>query len=124
LILFFCAISSQLIIAQTVGPLIKTQWNQNDPYNLMCPEIGGKHCLTSCGATAMAQLCYYHQWPEHGMGTGSWHLDGEDFQETDLTADYYDYSKMLLTYDASSSEEAKKAVALLMRDVAYLGAIF
>ncbi len=58
------------------------------------------------------------------MGTGSWHLDGEDFQETDLTADYYDYSKMLLTYDASSSEEAKKAVALLMRDVAYLGAIF
>ena len=52
--LVFCAISSQLIIAQTVGPLIKTQWNQNDPYNLMCPEIDGKHCLTSCGATADA----------------------------------------------------------------------
>ena len=116
--------SSQLLIAQTVGPLIKTQWGQGDPYNLKCPEIDGQHCLTSCGATAMAQLSYYHRWPEHGMGQGYWHFDGGEFQFVDLTPDYFEYDKMLLTYDANSSEEAKMAVALLMRDMAYLGAVF
>ena len=61
LLLFLCALSSQMLTAQTVGPLIKTQWDQGDPYNSMCPEKDGQHCLVSCGATAEAQLLYYHQ---------------------------------------------------------------
>lgn len=124
LLVFLCALSSQMLTAQTVGPLIQTQWDQGDPYNLMCPEKDGQHCLTSCGATAEAQLLYYHRWPEHGMGTGYYHLVDEDFVRVDLTNDYYEYDKMLLTYDANSSEEAKKAVALLMRDVAFTGVVF
>ena len=116
-----------MLVAKTVGPLIQTQWDQGYPYNLMCPEIDGQHCLTSCGATAMAQICYYYRWPEHGMGTGAWHLDEGNvvnWHYPDLTKDYYEYDKMLLTYDENSSEDSKKAVALLMRDVAYLGAVF
>ena len=127
LLLLLCVVCSQLTNAKTVGPLIQTQWDQGYPYNLMCPEINGQHCMTSCGATAMAQLCYYYRWPEHGMGTGSWHLNEGNvvnWQYTDLTKDYYEYDKMLLTYDENSSEDSKKAVALLMRDVAYLGAVF
>lgn len=123
LLLFLCTLGSQMLMAQTVGPLIKTQWDQGDPYNLLIPEKDGKHCLTSCGATAEAQLCYYHRWPEHGMGQGYYHLRDEDFIFVDLTKDYYDYDKMLLTYDANSSEESKQAVALLMRDVAFTGAV-
>lgn len=52
LLLFLCSLGSQMLMAQTVGPLIKTQWDQGDPYNLLIPEKDGKHCLTSCGATA------------------------------------------------------------------------
>lgn len=37
LLVFLCALSSQMLTAQTVGPLIQTQWDQGDPYNLMCP---------------------------------------------------------------------------------------
>ena len=57
------------------------------------------------------------------MGQGYYHLRDEDFIFVDLTKDYYDYDKMLLTYDANSSEESKQAVALLMRDVAFTGAV-
>lgn len=41
-----------------------TTYNQKDPYNLHCPEVNGKPCLTGCIATAMAGLMYYHQWPK------------------------------------------------------------
>lgn len=41
---------------EAVEPLIKTQWNQGEPYNNMCPMIGGTKTLTGCVATAMAQL--------------------------------------------------------------------
>ena len=123
LVTVMCVLSNLSLHAQTVGPLIQTQWDQGSPYNLMIPEKDGVHCLTSCGATAEAQLCYYHRWPEHGMGQGYYHISGEDFVYVDLTQDNYDYDKMLLKYDANSSEEAKKAVALLMRDVAFTGAV-
>lgn len=121
LLLVLCVMSSQLFMAKTVGPLIKTQWDQGDPYNLMCPAIGGQPCLTSCGATAMAQLCYYYKWPEQSDGQGYWHfVDDLNFQYVDLNAQY-EYDKMLLTYDENSSDESKRAMALLMRDVAFIG---
>ena len=58
-----------------VAPLIQTKWDQFEPYNLMCPdgsyvdydETGynsANRCVTGCVATAMAQVMYYHQWPE------------------------------------------------------------
>lgn len=122
--MMICALCSQLLMAQTVGPLIETQWDQTAPFNCMIPEKDGQHCLASCGAAAMAQICYYHRWPEHGMGEGDWHfVDGEPVR-VDLTQDYYEYDKMLLTYNENSSEEALKATALLIRDVAFLGAVF
>lgn len=124
LFVMICALCSQLLMAQTVGPLIQTQWDQAAPFNCMIPEKDGQHCLASCGAAAMAQICYYHRWPEHGMGEGDWHFDDGNPVRTDLTLDYYEYDKMLLTYNESSSEEALKATALLIRDVAFLGAVF
>lgn len=40
------------------------KWGQGLPFNYLCPSIDGKHCLTGCVATAMAQIMYYHRWPE------------------------------------------------------------
>lgn len=43
------------------------RFNQGDPYNNECPRrgIGGlwQRCVTGCVATAMAELMYYHKWP-------------------------------------------------------------
>jgi len=39
--------------------LVKTNWDQNAPYNNMTPTINNQHSLTGCVATAMAQIIYY-----------------------------------------------------------------
>ena len=118
LLFVLCVMSSQLLTAKTVGPLIQTQWDQVEPFNLLCPEVNGKHCPASCGAAAMAQIFYYYRWPEEAGNSG--HLLLED--GTEISIDYLpvpmEYDKMLLTYDENSSEEAKMAVALLVRNIA------
>lgn len=42
------------------------KFDQFNPYNLQCPEMQSQysdHAATGCAATAMAELMYYHQWP-------------------------------------------------------------
>ncbi len=46
-----------------VLPLMKTTWDQGNPYNLHCPEIESNNALTGCVATAMAQVINFLQWP-------------------------------------------------------------
>jgi PKD repeat protein len=48
----------------TVSPLLSSAWNQSPYYNDLCP--GGS--VTGCVATAMAQIMYYWQYPDHGHG--------------------------------------------------------
>lgn len=48
----------------SISPLIKTRWNQHSPFSDLCPLYNAKQCVTGCVATAMAQLMYYHQWPQ------------------------------------------------------------
>lgn len=93
-----------------VGPLIRTQWNQGSPYNLLCPSGS----VTGCVATAMAQVMKYWNYPEHGIGSHSYvhSTYGElsaDFQNTT-----YDWANMSNTYGNSSTQAQKMAVATLM----------
>jgi len=101
-----------------VKPLLGgIQWNQDEPYNDLCPNYDlNTRCATGCVATAMAQVMYYHRWPVSGTGTHSYQpsvLGG-----TTLTADFggtqYAWSDMLPTYDDSSSDASRLAVATLM----------
>ena len=93
-----------------VAPLIQTQWDQSSPYNMLCPS----NSVTGCVATAMAQVMKYWNYPEHGIG---WHsythpVYGElsaDFQSTT-----YDWDNMLNTYNGSSTNAQRLAVATLM----------
>jgi len=51
-----------------VNPLIKTTWNQNDPYWNQSPFYQGNRCLTGCVATSMAQIMKYYNHPATGKG--------------------------------------------------------
>ncbi len=54
-----------------VEPLLVNMWNQDDPYNVMCPEDPngpGGHAYVGCVATAMAMIMYYWRYPETGTG--------------------------------------------------------
>ncbi|MCQ2223507.1 MAG: C10 family peptidase [Bacteroidaceae bacterium] len=89
-----------------VGPLIKTSWYQEWPYNLLCP--GG--CPTGCTNTAIAQIMYYFRWPNQAH---SCIKDGIDYGATTV----YDWDKMKASYDWNTSEDEQLAVAKLMADI-------
>lgn len=48
-----------------VKPLLRTCWDQNEPYNRYTPicSASGKHTPTGCWAVAMAQVMAYHRFP-------------------------------------------------------------
>ena len=77
-----------------ISPLIKTQWGQDTPYNKYCPTESGTACPTGCVATAVAQIMYYHKWPET-----------------------FNWDAMKTTYSSDDTGEAVDAVAKLMADV-------
>ena len=62
-----------------VGPLLQSKWGQGD--------VGGSPCynyctplnrLTGCVATMMAQIMYYHKWPQNSVTFGKKNRFGAD----------------------------------------------
>lgn len=96
-----------------IGPLVTTKWNQDAPYNNMAPQVGSSTCYTGCVATAFAQVLNYHEWPAKGVGTHSY-----TWNSTTLSFDYanttFDWANMLDSYEGTSTDEQKNAVATLM----------
>ena len=103
-----------------VAPLLTTAWGQGDPYNQLCPLVGNEYTLTGCGATALAQIMYYHQWPAKGRGsiTYTWKSTKKRLSRP-FRSSTYEWSEMTPTYDEGSTTAAQQAVAQLMRDCGY-----
>ena len=99
-----------------VAPLLTTAWNQDDPYS----RLTGYN-YTGCVATAVAQIMYYHRWPERGKGSYSYVVRSDNrTMSVDFSESVYKWDKMLPKYNtltALDNAEACDAVALLMRDV-------
>lgn len=105
---------------QSVGPLLKTKWNQDSPYNDMAPLLDGRRPPIGCVATAVSQVMNYHQWPKRGKGEYSYtpsYRRGElsyGLQQVNFEKSVYQWDKM--TQDCKEPE-ARTAVAKLMYDV-------
>jgi len=90
-----------------VAPLLTCRWNQDGGYNYHCPEYpagSGDRCVTGCVATAMAQIMYYHKYPEHGYGSHYYNHPyfgtiGVNFAETT-----YDWTSMTNVINNNSKE--------------------
>ena len=124
--------------AAVVGPLIQTEWDQDAPYNNLCPGTGRNKAYTGCVATAMAQVMNYWQWPKRGIGSHSYRpldvnepyaVDDDGYYIVDqpnyssrypytLSADFenttYDWDNMKNSYSGSATSAQKTAVATLM----------
>ncbi len=103
---------------ETVGPLVKTKWDQFAPYNDLCPLVGSRRCVTGCVATAMSQIMNYHEFPQTGIGTaGAYTLEsGVEVPLVDLEVDY-DWNNMLDVYPGSMGQytpQQRNSVATLM----------
>lgn len=97
-----------------ISPLIKTQWNQDAPFNNDCPTDGGGRSVTGCAATALAQIINYHEYPsKNGTGTYSYSWNGQTLSY-DYSIANFDWNNMLDRYDATSSKTSQDAVANLM----------
>lgn len=100
---------------ETISPLLKTEWNQEYPYNLLCPKVDGHETVTGCVATAMAQVMKYHNYPEHGKGTHSYYWrPGEEKLTFDYDSTPFRWDLMDNVYGKESSNESRHAVAELM----------
>ncbi len=100
----------------SIAPLLQSEWNQGNPYNLLCPEDGGQHCVTGCVATAMAQVMYYHQWPKQTVAEipGYTSSDKGFVQPAIPAGKSIDWENMVPKYTGGETDAQKQAVAELM----------
>lgn len=114
----------------TVAPMLKCEWSQGWPYNTKVPtypveevdEQGNTYTrtaegVTGCVATAIAQVMYYHRWPEHGCGTIHYVSDAwNDDIAVNFGQTTYDWDNMhdTYSYDSTYTQTELDAIGTLM----------
>lgn len=109
----------------TVLPLLPMLWNQNSPYNTLCPiynksdgTSSGNRSATGCVATAFAQVIGYYKYPNQTALTipsYSFTSGGASITMDAIPAGTtIDWSNMRDTYSSSNTEDEINAVAKLM----------
>lgn len=108
-----------------VGPLVKTQWGQDEPYNNAIPRLSPRvyPFVTGCTATAMAQIMNVYEYPTSGKGSKSYQLGGWELPngevatptfEANFESAHYDWANMLDDYSDGYTTAQGNAVAQLM----------
>ena len=100
----------------SIAPLLQSEWDQGNPYNLLCPEDGGQHSVTGCAATAMAQVMYFWQWPKQTAAEiPGYKSSDKGFVMPAIPAGKsIDWDNMLPKYTGNETDAQKQAVAELM----------
>lgn len=99
----------------SIGPLIKTKWEQGYPFNSEIPVYSsdGRPYVTGCVATAMAQVMKYWEHPKQGQGSHSFTWEENTFS-ADFGSTTYDWDNMLWNYGNGYTETQARAVGTLM----------
>jgi hypothetical protein len=98
---------------------VETRWNQDAPYNNLCPLDGISRSMTGCVATAMAQIMKYHEHPTTRTEpiptytTTDKKIKVPDTAHPIANVTNYNWTQMLNSYISSTSTQ-KTAVATLM----------
>ena len=122
-----------------INPLLKTTWDQVEPYNNLTPYYGVSnnqyvyskedvsgysHCVTGCLATAMAQVMNYHKWPQEATSSiKAYKWESADIwlpaENSDLTGTTFDWYNMADSYSGTTTPAQQTAVATLMKYCGY-----
>jgi len=113
-----------------VAPLLTTKWAQyGGGENAFLPNVNAsdresKLAKTGCGATALAQIMKYWNYPQRGRGHNSYHWQHPNTKElisryVDFSESYYDWDNMIDKYFENNNRTQKQidAVAKLMYDI-------
>lgn len=100
-----------------IAPIVKTRWNQGEPYNILCPmqTVNGQvyRTYTGCVATALAQVVKTYEYPTQGFDTNSYTWNNQTLS-FDFGNTTFDWANMTDTYNSNSTIEEEDAVAELM----------
>lgn len=99
-----------------IEPLLTSSWDQNYPYNAMCPEDEdgpGGHVYAGCVATAMSMIMYHYKYPEHGYGQKSYYTYPYGTLSADFESTYYMWNAMTDELSSSSPEHSIMGIAEL-----------
>lgn len=97
-----------------IEALCTAHWGQDYPYNFFCPSINGELTVTGCVATAIAQIMYYHRYPQQGFGSKCYEENGKELN-LDFTKYKFNWDKMLDKVDGYSDTDAIEEIARLMK---------
>lgn len=112
-------VQTETNLQAAVSPLLSAiKWNQDAPYNNLCPLIppaNTTRAVTGCVATGMAQIMMYYKWPATGLGTNSYTSKTNSITSSaNFETTTYDWANMTPSYTSTSTEAQKTAVATLM----------
>tara|TARA_B100001094_G_scaffold101223_1_gene97378 strand:- start:3361 stop:6231 length:2871 start_codon:yes stop_codon:yes gene_type:complete len=82
---------------RNVSPLLQSRFNQDNPWNAMCPEDSqgpGGNAYAGCVAVSMAAIMHYWSFPTTGVGERTYWASGYGYQTADFSSAYYDYNSM------------------------------
>ncbi len=106
-----------------VEPLLKTQWTQGEPFNVL-PD-GRRASWIGCGTIAIAQIMKHHNHPKRGTGHSEPYLlstsskDKTKIEQPAVNFDVdYDWANMLDKYTAGATEQQRKAASTLTYHIA------
>lgn len=95
-----------------ITPIMNIRWNQNAPFNNLCPTVSGTRCPVGCVATAVSQVMRYYQYPTRGIGSSSY-----VWNEQTLSANYgattYNWANMPTYASTNMTTAQKNAVSTL-----------
>ena len=102
--------------------LLKTaEWDQDNPYNLLCTLPDNKKAVTGCVATAMAIFLRHLGYPAHGTGYLNGYKTsskGYQIEGYSINDHYYDWKSMPLSNGEvqKASGDVQKQIAQIMHD--------
>lgn len=103
----------------TISPILgEVEWGQDEPYNSLCPTVGGERSVTGCVATAISQIMYAHKYPTKGTGSKTYTTESHKLRlNVNFGATTYDWGNMLPYYKNNYNSTQANAVATLMYHV-------
>ena len=103
----------------TISPILgEVEWGQDEPYNNLCPTVGGERSVTGCVATAISQIMYVHKYPTKGIGSKTYTTESHGLRlNVNFGATTYDWGNMLPDYKNNYNSTQANAVATLMYHV-------
>ena len=100
-----------------ISPLIKSTWNQDEPYNNLCPldKDDNKRSVTGCVAVSIGQIINFHQYPAKTAKTiPSYTTYTKGISVDAIRSTTIDWDNMLNNYRGNETTAQKQAVANLL----------